>query len=825
MYREFQPKTIHELIVELEVASQRTGKGKAQKRVYNILDSDKKVVSWKFNEWDYGRDKIRLPSDARGLFTLENEEKLVVRGYDKFFNINEVSQTRWDWLERNTEGPYQVTLKENGCIILISGLEDGTIVVCSKHSTGSRDDVNRNHAVAGQKFLENQLSKLGIDIKDFALMLYEMNVTAVAEYCDDTFEEHIVEYKGDTIGLYLHGLNINQPVFETLPFDKVHEFALTYGFKPIDFFEEKDIEDLRKVLEECSKTGSYNGKDAEGFVIRCKLNDEEKHDYFFKFKFEEPYLMFRQWREVTKEYIVNKKRGDIKFTKHRFITNNYLDFVIPLLDNDEQLRERFLKGFGIIELRKRFLDYYGKTGTEILNQELLEELDAVNALQNLKLDETSKFVFIPIATIGCGKTTTALTLVNLYPDTWDIVINDDLPYSKNTKKEFIKKSLEKLQTKNAVVLDRNNHQFRERQQIFDDFRELRDTYISHNVNVQFVCLNFIKTDADSNYIWNLTTKRVFDRGDNHQSIKAASDGEAKVKNIMKGFINRFQDVEDNKKPDSEFDLVIDLDVNEENSSLKNAKTITEELHKKYPFLIRYLPSDKEIKDSFKKALEFKPTYSKTIPKIKEKSEKRDKTKDVTPQGSGKKKTQTPVYFSIDLNGTENMIHQINEIISSKKDYGQCLLLRLQEKNRVQHEFHVTLAHINQGKRGSGSEKKIWKEYLEYYESHSNDIKGSQLGVLASIKLKRLIWNEKALAVQIEALNFIEKESGNLIKFSVANEFPHITIGTISEDIKPFYSNELAKIASRYTNEGVYSDITILNFDETILSGLSLKVNF
>ena len=122
----------------------------------------------------------------------EDSPRIVARGYDKFFNIDEVPSTTWNSIESNTEGPYEITVKENGCIILISGLEDGSIVVCSKHSTGPRDDTNRNHALAGQTFLQAQLKEQNIDISKLAKELYETNCTAVAEYCDDSFEQHIL---------------------------------------------------------------------------------------------------------------------------------------------------------------------------------------------------------------------------------------------------------------------------------------------------------------------------------------------------------------------------------------------------------------------------------------------------------------------------------------------------------------------------------------------------------------------------------------------------------------------------------------------------------
>lgn len=347
-------RNVKDLVEKLEAASQLPGRGKAIKRICKLSNSDGQVVSWKFNEWDYGKNNIKLPCCARGLFITDDSKnpQIVARGYDKFFNIDETPFTRWDTLESETKGPYNVTLKANGCIIFVSGMADGTLVVCSKHSTGPRDDVDRNHAYAGEQFLLSQLKSIGIEPQQLALELYQNNVTAVAEYCDDTFEEHILEYTNDDVGLYLHGINYNETTFRTWDMDSVSEFARKYNFKQIKYENFNDFTLLKKFLEECSNSGTYHGQEVEGFVIRCKTR-ENGNDFFFKYKFEEPYLMYRQWREVTKDYISTKSRV-FKFKKHKFITNKYLDFVIPILDSSPALCEEYMKGFGIIKLRNEF---------------------------------------------------------------------------------------------------------------------------------------------------------------------------------------------------------------------------------------------------------------------------------------------------------------------------------------------------------------------------------------------------------------------------------------------------------------------------------------
>ncbi|GME83038.1 unnamed protein product [Ambrosiozyma monospora] len=226
--------------------------GRVKKTSNKVAHTDITIDSWKFNEWDYFSKKVVLPTFARGLFT--HKDEIVVRGYDKFFNVNETPSTSKKALYHDTTGPYEVTVKTNGCIVLISGFADGTLVVCSKHSTGLRNDVSRNHSMSAQFAIEENLKKIGLTAKDLALALYESNVTALGEFCDDSFEEHLIEYKGDSAGVYLHGLNYNIPEFKSLPFSIVNEFGEKFGFKRTDYLKFNTVDETFGFLEEAAKT-------------------------------------------------------------------------------------------------------------------------------------------------------------------------------------------------------------------------------------------------------------------------------------------------------------------------------------------------------------------------------------------------------------------------------------------------------------------------------------------------------------------------------------------------------------------------------------------
>lgn len=698
---------VAQMLQGLEAAGKNKRKGGAsiKKTTFEIKDSSAgiKLDSWRMHDWDYKRRD--LPTYARGIFTTmrqNNEPEIAVRGYDKFFNVEEVHETKWANIMKRTQGPYELTLKENGCIIFIAGLEDDTLVVCSKHSTGGRADATLTHATAGEDRIEKQLAAIGKTKADLARELRKRNATAVAELCDDSFEEHILEYGPEKAGLYLHGINLNLPKFSTYPSSAVQEFADSWGFRKTGLLVMDDIEKVKSFLEQVAETGAHDGRDVEGFVIRCRMSHNPPtvpyQDWFFKFKFEEPYLMYRQWRECTKALISGRPP---KFKKHVAITEEYLLYARKRLAADIKMADLYNHNHGIIALRNDFLEFKNLKGADAAN---LEDCFTTQPMTEV----TKDVILCPIATIGCGKTTIALALNHLFG--WGHIQNDNI-MGKARPPRFTKAVLEQLEVRPAVFADRNNASKHERKQIITDVK------LQHT-GATIVCLNF-KHDEDAiERIRNVTRDRVIERGDNHQTIHAATDQD-KFIGVMESFINRFEPCQPEYRPDNGFDAIIDLDPTLE--SRENLETTVRELHRRFPNLVSEIPSAEKLDAAIEYALTYKPDLKHDIPNRGAKKANEQQAKSAPKERATKKKALE--FMSVEVPSQE--INSLLERTFEKESPATSrFYLQLKQTRRVQGKFHVTLMH----RASSKDHPELWQKYKELQnEAEDAGKPGGKLG--------------------------------------------------------------------------------------------------
>lgn len=788
------PHEIAQLVNALNDASKQKG-GKKQpftckKNTFAVANTKNVTVdSWKFMDWDYKRSG--LPTYARGLFTSRrknNIPEIVTRGYDKFFNVGETKNTEWPNIEKNTRGPYELSVKENGCIIFISGLEDDTLLVCSKHSTGGRDDVKTSHAQAGEQWAERHVTSVNRSVKELARTLRAMNVTAVGELCDDNFEEHVLAYDEAASGIYLHGLNYNQPEFATMSCDEVNRFAEDWGFKKTKFEVFDELYRVQNFLEHCAETGTWDGRETEGFVIRCQLRDSEATPYrhwFFKYKFEEPYLMYRQWRECTKAVISGKTP---KIRKQKQVTEEYLLFARRMFAKNPKMTDEYQHNHGIIALREAFLRERGLKGSEIVALEAQKQLEGQETTQNV--------ILVPVATLGCGKTTVALALVRLFG--WGHIQNDNIPKAKGKPKMFANEVVKSLADREVAIADRNNHQRRERKQLMEDIHPVLP-------DVQFVALHYVHEPKGQllPQIKEVTRKRVLDRGDNHQTIRAGTNDHSEIIGIMEGFLGRFEGIDTSRSPDMAFDHVVDLDVCA--SSRENLEKVVKALHAAYPRIVPAMPTAEELDAAIASSLgdykvEKDLSYSYGAPQKQKKQNKSPGNGVIVPQPENIQKTPTSLakkieYFNISL--PTNEVSSILQSLFPPSIPAETARLyrQLVNSRRIQAAFHVTLIH----RASKQDHPELWDRMTNRYidvqtkdpvpePSRYPPTIGS-----ARVRLERLVWDNRIMTF---VARILPANGGDISdatsEWQCANAIPHITVGTAAPDVKPKESNDLLR---------------------------------
>ena len=428
----------------------------------------------------------KIPILARGLFVDAND-KIVIRGYNKFFNIGEVPETEWDYLEQNTTGPYWLTQKENGCMIFISSDGNGNLYVSSKHCFTSP------HAERAKYWLDIHLMNSNTTRKELSYKLAELNSTASFELCDDSFEEHILAYHQDDWGLHCHGLIKNNELFETYDPIFVKEFSRMYGFHEV-YYEKRDT--IAEVKEFCE---SREGDFIEGWVIRSG-------NMFFKYKYDKPYLVWREWREITKKYL---KDGTFSNFKWRYPeTEQYSEWVKKEIITNRHIFDGYLQNKGIVKIREMYLDE-GQLFKH--TQDITEE----------------KILIIPVGAPGVGKSTICRILSSLLDA--KIVENDSL--DKKTQ-DFTNCVVESLLYNSIVIADRNNHLISQR-------KKLIETCTTHISNINICILEWdIPTNKDKKEFLDykqILYERVENRGENHMTLTPKNE---KYKEIIDSFLEK-----------------------------------------------------------------------------------------------------------------------------------------------------------------------------------------------------------------------------------------------------------------------------------------------
>lgn len=263
---------------------------------------------------------------ARGLFIDTTKDKVVARGYEKFFNINERKETELEHLLVKFKDKITCYKKENGFLGILS-LVNGKLFLASK-STNKGE-----FAEYFQKIFDNS----GIDKVKLITYLKNHDVSLAFEVIDVENDPHIIKY--DKSKIVLLDIIYNKYEFEKEPYEKVVALAKVLGCECKTIYKEFDnVRDFHKWYLENTDEEDLSKDDIEGVVI-------ESSGIMTKLKF--PYYNFWKFMRRVKEQVAHK--GTPKLSSLFNATSNY--FYAWLKQQDEEtlskdiitLREKFLK--------------------------------------------------------------------------------------------------------------------------------------------------------------------------------------------------------------------------------------------------------------------------------------------------------------------------------------------------------------------------------------------------------------------------------------------------------------------------------------------------
>ncbi|KNE60741.1 hypothetical protein AMAG_06103 [Allomyces macrogynus ATCC 38327] len=445
--------------------------------------------------------------------------------------------TRPAFLAQHATGPFHLGVKENGCILFIAAVSATDVVVTSKHSLASM------HAAKGAEWLDTHLAAKGLKRADFAAFLYANKCTAVFELTDDAFEEHVLPYPPEMSGLWLHGLNYNTVEWHGVPVAAVHQVGEAFGLRVVhhETFATWDEASAFWATHRKVAVPGADDRDIEGWVVRCVVDGKDRQ---FKVKYDQPYLLYREWREVTRA-VLKQYKDTVKASKGKRVTSvdfklrpprhalsrQYAAWVKQKVVADPGLFDGFEQNQGIFRVRDAFLAESG----------LASEIGKVQALARGQ----DKVVLIPVAVQGCGKSTVSAVLHALIPSI-AVVQNDALAALPGPKtagggwERFHSAILDALAEKQAVFADRNNHT-----------REMRDALVAAireaypAARILFVAWKIDHKNQGA--LLATLVDRLYGRGDAHATLTPANSD---VIPAVKMFLSSHEAVDDDEVADA-----------------------------------------------------------------------------------------------------------------------------------------------------------------------------------------------------------------------------------------------------------------------------------
>lgn len=304
------------------------------RKIKYIFEKDlgNNISSFNFSkEAFYNKVWNHMTTQTRGLFIDTNNYLIVARSYNKFFNLNETEETKYENLKEKLNYPTYLYLKYNGFLGILSVCNNEFIFGTKSQLSGNFNDYFKK--IFNKLFNKKQQEAI-------KKRLIENETSMVFEVIDSINDKHIIEYKEDKLVLLDEIYNsIN---YSKVKYDELKEFAekndieikkLVYVVNNVEEFE--DI--FNTIMQE---DYMLNNQYVEGFVF------EDSSGFMFKYKTE----YYKKWKLLRL-----KMENAIKTNDYKVKVNNKLENAfIKYLEKKYKDKNIDINKINIIDERNKF---------------------------------------------------------------------------------------------------------------------------------------------------------------------------------------------------------------------------------------------------------------------------------------------------------------------------------------------------------------------------------------------------------------------------------------------------------------------------------------
>lgn len=323
------------------------------------------IASFNFTKeafWDK-KFEDELVAKARGLFVDLEDYKIIVRGYDKFFNNNEkgIATASDQYVLENYKGPIVGYVKENGFLGLAGyDRKQDELLFCSKSS------FDTDFARYFKEITEKQLSSE--QIESLKMLLNKENASAAFEVIDPVRDPHIVEYKEAKV--ILLDIIYNEFTFRKMPYEDLKKVAADIG---IEIKQKKlHVSEPQKMLyfiNAKEKADPILTKDiSEGIVF------EDAEGRMIKQKY--PYYNF--WKDLRGQ-VSRMAKSKIAVTE----LNERLASLEKQIDNKQEHKTTSKKTLLIEEIKRKTYDIEKSISKRQFINNIPAAIDFMNFLDNI----------------------------------------------------------------------------------------------------------------------------------------------------------------------------------------------------------------------------------------------------------------------------------------------------------------------------------------------------------------------------------------------------------------------------------------------------------